>query len=175
MEILHDRIVSFQIDNAQEYLDRIKANLVGEHDFKVINDYLIPCSKLDREGVYPLELEQLKDEFLALLDSKYEEYSNYYNTYKDYELNRKLQFRKLYPEFFIEEHDDGPDSYVAMLYLNDDYDGGELHFTQLDIKIKPKQGQILLFWSEYPHEVLPIVGTDRYTCHYSYSKNPMPV
>ena len=30
--------------------------------------------------------------------------------------------------------------FAGIVYLNDDYDGGELYFTGLDIAIKPKRG-----------------------------------
>lgn len=46
----------------------------------------------------------------------------------------------------------------AILYLNDDYEGGELHFPRHDLKIKPKAGDVILFPSnfEYPHASLII-------------------
>ena len=39
----------------------------------------------------------------------------------------------------------------AILYLNDDYEGGEVEFVNFDIKIKPKPGMLLLFPSTYPY------------------------
>jgi Rps23 Pro-64 3,4-dihydroxylase Tpa1-like proline 4-hydroxylase len=46
----------------------------------------------------------------------------------------------------------------CLLYLNDDYEGGELYFPVQDLKIKPKAGDMILFPSgfEYPHASLPI-------------------
>ena len=48
--------------------------------------------------------------------------------------------------------------------LNDDYEGGELEFFQ-KTKIKPKQGECLIFPSVFlfPHEVLPITSGTRYS------------
>jgi prolyl 4-hydroxylase len=34
---------------------------------------------------------------------------------------------------------------TAILYINDDYTGGETYFPDLDIRIKPEQGKILYF------------------------------
>lgn len=40
----------------------------------------------------------------------------------------------------------------AIAYLNDDYAGGELYFTALDIAIKPKRGMFLAFTGGFHHE-----------------------
>jgi len=39
----------------------------------------------------------------------------------------------------------------ALIYLNDGYDGGELHFPFQDVTIQPKKGQIVLFPSGFTH------------------------
>jgi hypothetical protein len=40
-------------------------------------------------------------------------------------------------------------SMCAILYLNDDYDGGEIEFVNFNLKIKPKRGTLLLFPSNF--------------------------
>ena len=35
--------------------------------------------------------------------------------------------------------------FSALLYLNEDYDGGEIEFTQYDLKLKPKPGTFIFF------------------------------
>ena len=49
-------------------------------------------------------------------------------------------------------------------YLNEDYDGGEIHFSYLDITIKPEAGSVVFFPSNfiYVHEVKPMVRGIRY-------------
>ncbi len=42
-----------------------------------------------------------------------------------------------------------------VVYLNDNYEGGELYFNNKDIKIKPKAGTIVAFRSLEVHEALP--------------------
>jgi predicted 2-oxoglutarate/Fe(II)-dependent dioxygenase YbiX len=52
----------------------------------------------------------------------------------------------------------------AVMYLNDDMDGGELHFTEFDIKIKPKAGSIVVFPSVEPfyHRSTPVISGVKY-------------
>jgi predicted 2-oxoglutarate/Fe(II)-dependent dioxygenase YbiX len=52
----------------------------------------------------------------------------------------------------------------AVLYLNDDYEGGELYFPLQEIKIKPEAGSIIVFPSVEPffHESLPISKGEKY-------------
>jgi predicted 2-oxoglutarate/Fe(II)-dependent dioxygenase YbiX len=53
-----------------------------------------------------------------------------------------------------------------LIYLNDDYEGGELYFPQHDIQIKPKAGTLAFFPGDknYLHGVNPIKSGKRYTC-----------
>jgi Rps23 Pro-64 3,4-dihydroxylase Tpa1-like proline 4-hydroxylase len=52
----------------------------------------------------------------------------------------------------------------ALIYLNDDYEGGELEFANFDIKIKPKAGTLILFPSNYAyaHIAHPVISGTKY-------------
>lgn len=54
---------------------------------------------------------------------------------------------------------------VCLLYINDDYSGGELNFRDHDIKIKPLAGQLITFPGGFGniHEVTIVEGTTRHT------------
>ncbi len=54
-------------------------------------------------------------------------------------------------------------SYSAIVYLNDNYEGGEIHFPKDDYKLKPKAGTMIFFHGDLnsPHGVLPVVSGDR--------------
>lgn len=55
--------------------------------------------------------------------------------------------------------------FACVLYVNDDFTGGELHFPKIDITYKPKKGAMVVFPSadEYLHGVLPVgAGPTRY-------------
>lgn len=51
-----------------------------------------------------------------------------------------------------------------ILYLNDDYEGGEIEFVNFGIKIKPKAGSLLVFPSSYPyrHIAHPVTSGTKY-------------
>jgi hypothetical protein len=42
---------------------------------------------------------------------------------------------------------------ASLIYLNDDYEGGEIGFPDYDIKISPKPGDLVIFPYFYIHEV----------------------
>lgn len=49
---------------------------------------------------------------------------------------------------------------VAFIYLNDNFEGGETEFTQLQMRVKPKQGTMILFpatWN-WLHKAYPVQG-----------------
>ncbi len=54
--------------------------------------------------------------------------------------------------------------FSVLLYLNDDYEGGELHLVNWNFTIKPKPGMLLAFPSDwrYLHAALPTVSGVRY-------------
>jgi len=55
--------------------------------------------------------------------------------------------------------------YAAILYLNDDYEGGQIYFPQHNVDISPKAGSLLVFEGshEYLHGVREITSGDRFT------------
>ncbi len=63
------------------------------------------------------------------------------------------------------ELDDKPTISVVM-YLNDDYEGGELYFREQDVTVKAKAGDIVIFPSKPPffHESKAIISGTKYIC-----------
>jgi hypothetical protein len=63
-------------------------------------------------------------------------------------------------------HPDLKDSLGVMLYFNDDFEGGELYFPNLNYEYKPKKGSAIIFPcnnKEYLHGVRQITAGERYT------------
>jgi hypothetical protein len=65
-------------------------------------------------------------------------------------------------------HSDHGYSYVCVLssvgYINDDYEGGELFFDKLGVKVKPRAGDLYLFPSSfiYSHAAMPVTSGTKY-------------
>jgi hypothetical protein len=55
-------------------------------------------------------------------------------------------------------------SISVLIYLNDDYEGGEIEFPNFEIKIKPKAGMMILFPSNYAyaHIAHPVKSGEKY-------------
>lgn len=53
----------------------------------------------------------------------------------------------------------------GLIYLNDDYEGGEIEFVYFNLKIKPKAGTVILFPSNYPyrHIAHPVTSGTKYS------------
>jgi hypothetical protein len=57
-------------------------------------------------------------------------------------------------QYYHEHYDGGTESARAisvLIYLNDDYEGGEIEFINFNHKIKPKAGTVMLFPSGYAY------------------------
>lgn len=99
--------------------------------------------------------------------------SKYYDVYPraEKEINSKERFTRLLKYTgggFMPTHSDHSTStrtISTILYLNDDYNGGELYFPYPDILIKPSAGSLIIFPSNfiYAHEVKSIKSGIRYS------------
>ena len=68
-------------------------------------------------------------------------------------------------DYHIDDNPDIPRTVSAVVYLNDNYDGGELSFSRLDgLTIKPGAGDIVVFPSAYlyEHEAKPVLRGTKY-------------
>lgn len=57
-------------------------------------------------------------------------------------------------------------TFTMLIYLNDNYDGGEIEFTNHNIKIKPEEGSVIIFptYSPYMHKSYPVESGNKYFC-----------
>jgi predicted 2-oxoglutarate/Fe(II)-dependent dioxygenase YbiX len=60
---------------------------------------------------------------------------------------------------------------ATIVYLNDDYEGGELYFPNQDIKFKPKRGAAYFFPGDmnYIHGITEVTSGIRYTCPFFWT------
>lgn len=96
-----------------------------------------------------------------------DQYCSKYNMVMNYW--ESMNFIKYGPGQHFQEHSDHGYSYICTVsivsYLNDDYEGGELLFNKLNIKHKPKIGDMLVFPSTYlfSHTALPVQSGLKYS------------
>lgn len=106
-----------------------------------------------------------------ILNSSLSAYGNHY-AYKlgiDLGVKMPISISKYFVGASMGPHtDSGPvpttENISAVLYLNDDYKGGEINFPEQGVKIKPSAGSLVIFPSTPPffHESLPIVSGTKY-------------
>ena len=80
-----------------------------------------------------------------------------------------MNFIKYGPNQHFQEHADHGFSYIATVslvaYPNDDYEGGELYFPKINLKIKPEAGDLYIFPSTYlfSHKAMPVISGTKYS------------
>jgi predicted 2-oxoglutarate/Fe(II)-dependent dioxygenase YbiX len=64
----------------------------------------------------------------------------------------------------IDAHPEFPGVVSVSMFLNDDFEGGDLEFKEFGIKIKPDAGDVIVFCSSFPymHQVHPVEVGIRY-------------
>jgi predicted 2-oxoglutarate/Fe(II)-dependent dioxygenase YbiX len=65
----------------------------------------------------------------------------------------------------VDDYEDGDNPNISVvLYLNDNYEGGEINFPEQQITIKPEAGSIVIFPSVKPyyHQSLPVLSGIKY-------------
>lgn len=73
------------------------------------------------------------------------------------------------PGFFLPIHTDTLSAELnhiaSVYYINDDYQGGEIHFPDHSLTIKPKANSLIFFPGNenYEHQVFTVVGNHRYS------------
>lgn len=90
--------------------------------------------------------------------------------------NYDLEFKEYSPAQHIAKFESGsgmhvhfdqsrPNDIATIIYLNDDYEGGEIYFPDYDIEIKPKVGDLVSFPdnANFRHGVKETAGGTRYT------------
>lgn len=110
-------------------------------------------------------LKKLKD----LQEAIFPELKNYVSDYtnKDLVMDSFALLRYTEGQFFV-EHSDGSDklgrALSIVIYLNDDYEGGEIYFRNQNLTIKPRAKSMVMFPStdDFLHEAKPVISGTKY-------------
>lgn len=103
-----------------------------------------------------------------IIDSSIQKYREIFMINSEIFNQEGFQLLKYEPGgFYKAHHDSFPATKRAvsvLIYLNDDYEGGEIEFVNFDLKIKPKAGTLILFPSNYPYKHIahPVTSGTKY-------------
>lgn len=86
---------------------------------------------------------------------------------------KNIIVRKYTEGSFMLPHNDGgvglEPAFTALLWFNEDFEGGELEFPNLDLIVKPETGSVLVFPSSLDHGVKTLISGERFvTSAYLY-------
>ena len=169
LEILENNIYYYKniYDNPQQFLDKIKNLNISWNDWFSSGGEVLYGQSIG--GPVPLP-----SEILDVLKT---------STYKcmyDYCLktNNNLGFipdfytiKKYNTNAYMGPHVDSTDRTISkmptisiVIYLNDDYEGGEIKFPNQNISIKPEAGSMVIFpsYEPYVHDPQPTISGDKY-------------
>jgi hypothetical protein len=165
-----DRLHS-ALDNSEHEYFKWHDSLVGEGvkmpeyrdcvDFKMTEDYIAqtPAEFDELVSVYNDVASRIKDG-LAHYQAMYNINMNYMEA---------INFVRYGENEHFGVHTDHGFSYICTVsnvtYLNDDYEGGELHFPLLNVSYKPEAGDSVFFPSTYiyAHAALPVKSGVKYS------------
>jgi Rps23 Pro-64 3,4-dihydroxylase Tpa1-like proline 4-hydroxylase len=120
------------------------------------NDFLVSKEYIGPENEINMPLYKMNSNVLKAIKTCVSDYANSWDmsiTYYD-----PLNFvRYVSPTgYFAPHHDDSPSTVrtiTAVMYLNDDYEGGRLVFPRLDnVTVKPEAGDLIVFPASYLYE-----------------------
>jgi hypothetical protein len=120
----------------------------------------------EREKAANSDLKNIYNDIDDRLKACLKHYCSIYNLQMDFQ--EVVNFVRYGKDQHFQVHSDSGFSYVCtvstVMYLNDDYEGGELWFPHLDYTYKPEAGDIVLFPSNfiYAHSSLPVKDGIKY-------------
>jgi Rps23 Pro-64 3,4-dihydroxylase Tpa1-like proline 4-hydroxylase len=130
--------------------------------------------------IYLDEQKFISSELFGALDKTLDHYTKELYPFAEKNIKSREQYMHLlkYDDagHLPAHQDQGVSSRVlsVLLYLNDDYEGGELEFRHSGIKFKPEAGSVVFFPSNflYVHEVYPVTKGPRYALPNWYHNIP---
>lgn len=89
---------------------------------------------------------------------------------------KNMIVRKYTEGSFMLPHNDGGvgilPSFTALLWFNEDFEGGELEFPDLGLIVKPETGSVLVFPSMSKHGVKTLISGERFVTSAYLYQNP---
>lgn len=155
----------------------------GDEDNKLMfcwQKFIPQIDDIKTTDAYKKEQENISSQLFGALEKTLKHYTTELYPFAEKNIKSREQTMHLlkYDEsgHLPAHQDQGVSSRVlsVLLYLNDNYEGGEIEFKHSDIKFKPKAGSVLFFPSNflYVHEVYPVTRGPRYALPNWYHNIP---
>jgi len=162
----------------------IKENFVSKEHLVEISNYYLSVHEWESQsptGIDSIHAPELIEKNSPRVFSIMQQYVDNVQYQVEYKFGRKLEktnpgIRKWLPGENQDLHADGETAggwpgynyivdYGSIIYLNEEYEGGEIFFPKYDIRMKPKSGTLIFFPSTnmYTHGVTEVESGVRYT------------
>lgn len=132
----------------------------------VSNFGLTKSIDIDKYKTSSEEIKYIYGNIISAIQIASRDYSNSIST--NLGIQSPLSISKYYEGQFMGPHtDEKTGAHISgVLYLNDEYSGGELGFPNQEFFIKPRAGSMIIFPSTdpYVHDPQPAYGAERYIC-----------
>lgn len=175
MDILHNKIVKFsnQID-VDYWISLIESVNIDSYPFVRMNHRPHLTMKLPTvfSAGDSIAAVKLRSEFLSVVLNPIAQYMELYGIEHMVPKKDFITVSKMQPLSSMYAHKDDKkydsDNFICMFYINDDFDGGELEFTDLNITYQPKAGDVVIYQSKMRHGVTQLHGSNRYNIGYGF-------
>lgn len=171
---LAENSVKYKWNQAQTGYAHTDLKYRDAHDFKIkINNddsLMLQMNYIEKnkQGPAELALRSIYEDSKKAQEGPVEEYRKVFGLAP---LNywESFNFVRYGKDQHFQVHSDHGYSYICVLssvgYINDDYEGGELHFDKLGLTFKPKAGDLYLFPSSYiySHAAMPVTSGTKYS------------
>lgn len=152
----------------------------GNRETFCLQKFIPQVKDISKDDIYRDEQINISSQLFGALDKTLKHYSTQLYPWAEKNIKSREQTMHLlrYDQsgHLPAHQDQGVSSRVlsVLLYLNDDYEGGELEFRHSGIKLKPEAGSVLFFPSNflYVHEVYPVTKGPRYALPNWYHNIP---
>ena len=132
--------------------------------------FILRTSDLQPYDYYYKDYAKFSDPLFQALDKTFNHYSNELYPFAGRNIKGKedqMSILKYEKAGYLPEHSDhgiSSRTLSVVMYLNDDYEGGEISFTSVGVTIKPEAGSIIFFPSNFvfSHEVAEMKSGIRY-------------
>lgn len=114
------------------------------------------------------KIRKISDDYYKLIFATSVGYNRHFDIEEPVFFNEEFNVLKYQTGQEYKQHYDGGTisarSISPILYLNDDYEGGEIEFVNFGIKIKPEKGMLVIFPSNYAyaHIAHPVTSGTKY-------------